>query len=109
MFKRRSNVDNKKIDVLFGFVVIAFLAVTIILIKDFKTQRANDYKEYKAVISNIIRMKNDRIRLLAKENAELKNTLAETRSGLDTLSKKISQPSPTTTLASAPTVATATK
>ena len=82
-------MENKKINVLFGLAVIAFFVVTLILVKDFKTVRSNDYKEYKAVVANIVTMKNDRIKILAKENADLKNTLAETENALDTLSKKL--------------------
>ena len=108
-------MENKKIDVLFGVVVIAFLLVAIILIKEFNAKRANNYKEYAATIANIVKMKNDRIIILAnrlavaeKENVDLKNTLALTRNDLDALSKKIAQPAPAALTASAP-AATATK
>jgi len=91
-------VENKKIDLLFGLVVIAFLLVTFLLIKDFKAQRAIDYKEYTATIANIVRQKNDKIKILfsrlmieVKENEDLRNTLAETRNSLDTLSKRLVQ------------------
>jgi septal ring factor EnvC (AmiA/AmiB activator) len=94
-------VENKKIDVLFGLVVIAFLVVTIILIKEYKAQRSNDLGEYKAVLSSIVRQKNNKIKILSnqlmaqqKENEDLKNTLAETRNDLDSLSKKLAQPVP---------------
>jgi len=87
-------VENKKINVPFYLVVIFFLVFIIILIKDFKAQRANDYKKYKAVVASIVRMENGRIRILAQENADLKNTLADTRNALDTLSKKLAQPAP---------------
>jgi uncharacterized protein YhaN len=92
-------VENKKIDVLFGVVVIAFLVVTFILIKDFKSQRSNDYKEFKAIVSNIVRMKNSKLKVLSnelaaeqKENQGLKDTLAQTRNALDILSKQLAVP-----------------
>jgi len=92
MNKRRRRVEKKKINLPFYLVVIVFLVFIIILINDFKAQRANDYKVYKTVVANIIKMENDRIRILAKENADLKNTLANTRNELDALSKKLAQP-----------------
>jgi hypothetical protein len=92
-------VENKKIDVLFGLVVIAFLVVTIILIKDFKSQRVNDFNDYRMTLTNIVKQKNDRIKMLSnqlmaqrKENQDLKNTLAQTRNDLDSISKKLAQP-----------------
>ena len=95
----RINVENKKIDVLFGVVVIAFLAVTFILIKEFNAKRANDYKEYSAAIANIVKLKNDKIIILSsrlameqKENADLRNTLSDTRNDLEGLTKKLGQP-----------------
>jgi len=92
-------VENKKIDVLFGLAAIAFLVVTFILIKEFNAQRVNDYKEYTATITHLVNMKNNKIRVLAnllvikeKENEDLKNTLTETRNGLEGLTKKLAQP-----------------
>ena len=92
-------MENKKIDVLFGLVVVAFLVVTIILIKDFRSQRSNDFNEYKAFLVNIVHQKNNKIKVLSKqlvakqkENDDLKNTLAETRNDLENLSKKLAQP-----------------
>ena len=91
------NVENKKIDVLFGLVVIAFLSVTILLIKEFKSQ--SDYKEYTSDLTAIIIQKNDRVRILStrlanveKENQDLRNTLTETRNSLDSLGKKLVEP-----------------
>jgi regulatory protein YycI of two-component signal transduction system YycFG len=96
---RRNGVENKKIDPLFGITVIAFLLVTIVLIKDFNTRRVNDYKEYSADIASIVRLKNNKIKILAhllaaktKENADLRTTLSDTRNALDALSKKLVQP-----------------
>ena len=60
-------MENKKIDVLFGIVVIAFLVVTFILVKDFKATRANDFKEYSASVSNIVMLKNNKIKILSRE------------------------------------------
>lgn len=107
-------MENKKIDVLFGVVVIAFLLVTFILIKDFRAKRANDFKEYSATIVNIVKLKNDKIRILStqliaeeKEVADLKSTLADTKNGLDALSKKL--PQPVSAAASASVTATAVK
>ena len=73
-------MENKKINVLFYLVVIFFLAVVFILTKDLNIQRANDYKVYRTVAANIVRMENYKIRILVKENADLRNTLAVARS-----------------------------
>jgi regulatory protein YycI of two-component signal transduction system YycFG len=113
-------VENKKIDVLFGVVVIAFLVVTIFLIKDFNAKRTNDYKEYAATVANIVKQKNDKIKIFSgllaakqKENDDLKNTLSETRNALESISKKLAQPvaaaAPASVPAPTPTPATATK
>ena len=87
-------MENKKINVSFYLVAIFFLVLIIILINGFKAQRANDYKRYIADITNMVNRDNYKIRVLAKENADLKNTLAETRNSLDVLSKKLAQPVP---------------
>jgi len=109
-------VENKKIDVKFGLVVIAFLLVSIILIKEYKARRVNDYKEFAATITNIVRLKNDKIRILSyqlavkqKENQELNNILSVTRNDLDTLTKKLAQQAPVAVPASAPAPAATTK
>lgn len=94
-------MENKKIDVLFGVVIIAFLVVTIILIKDFNARRTNDFKEYTATITNIVKLKNDKIRILynrlimeQKENQDLRSTLSETRNDLEGLSKRLAPSAP---------------
>jgi signal transduction histidine kinase len=87
-------VENKKINVLFYLVVVFFLALIFILLKDLNAQRAYDYKVYRNVVANVVRMENDRIRILAKENADLKNVLAETRNALDIVNKRLAQPAP---------------
>jgi len=106
-------VENKRIDVLFGIVVIGFLVVTLVLVKDFNARRAGDFKEYVATITNIVKLKNNKIRMLSnmlitkeKQNADLENTLTDTRNALDALSKKLVQPAPVA--APAPAVATTT-
>ena len=68
-------MENKKINVLFYLVVVFFLALIFILLRDLNIQRVNDYKAYRMVVANIVRMKNDRIRILAQENAALRNVL----------------------------------
>ena len=104
-------MENKKIDVLFVIVLVAFVAVTFILIKDFNAKRANDFKEYSTIVSTIVRSKDEKIRELVnllgqkeKENQDLKNTLTETRNDLDNLSKKLSPTTPAVPVA-APVVA----
>jgi septal ring factor EnvC (AmiA/AmiB activator) len=99
--KRRKNVENKKIGLSFGIVVIAFLVVFYILFKDFNNSRVNDFKDYIANITSIVKQKNNKIRILAyqlaveqKENEDLRNTLADTRNDLDSISKKIAQQVP---------------
>ena len=68
-------MENKKINVLFYLVVVFFLALIFILLRDLNIQRVNDYKAYRMVVANIVKMKNDRIRILAQENAALRNIL----------------------------------
>jgi len=98
---RRRNVENKKINVPFYLAVIIFLVLTIMLIKDFKAQRANDFERYLTDITNIVNRDNHKIKILfnqlaaqQKENEDLKNTLAQTKNDLDSLSKKLAQPAP---------------
>ena len=80
-------------------VVLFFLALTFILIRDLNAKRANDYQDFSVIIAKIVREKNDKIRELSREliakqneNAALNNTLAQTRNDLDGLTKKLSQP-----------------
>jgi len=94
-------VENKKIDVKFGLLLIVFLVLVVVLIKNLNAQRVNDYKEYIATITGVVRQKDNKIKNLSyqlvakqKENEDLKNTLAETRNSLDALSKKLAQPAP---------------
>jgi septal ring factor EnvC (AmiA/AmiB activator) len=94
-------VEGKKINLSFGIVVITILAMFYIILKDFNNRRLNDYKSYISSITNIVKQKNNKIRELASQLAveqtvidDLKNTLAETRNGLDNLSKKIAQQAP---------------
>lgn len=105
-------MGNKKIDVLFGLVVIGFLVVIIFLTRDFNTERSSDFKEYAADLTGIIKQKNNKIKILAsrltmiqKENEDLKNTLSETRNDLEALGKRLAQPAPVT----APVAAAAAK
>jgi hypothetical protein len=102
-------VETRKIDVLFGLVVIAFLAVTLILIKEFNYRRANDFKGYSVTLSNIVKQKNNKIKVLAhrlfeeqKENQGLKNTLMAARNGLDALTKRLAQQASVATPANEP-------
>ena len=90
---------NKTIDILFVVVVITFLAVTLILMKDYNEQSANDFKDHTATLTNIVRQKNDKIKSISeqlmtevKQNEDLRNTLTETRNSLESLSKKLTQP-----------------
>lgn len=94
-------MEKKKIDVLFCVLVVAFIVIFIVLIKDLNAKRAHDYKVYSNSVANIVRMKNVQIRVLSnilaakeKENMDLKNTLADTRNDLVALSKKLGQPIP---------------
>ena len=92
-------MENKRINIVFCMVVLFFLALTFILIRDLNAKRVNDYQQYVVTISQIVKHKNDKIRelyrLLAAEqkvNADMNNTLAQTRNDLDALTKKLSQP-----------------
>lgn len=91
-------MENKKIGLSFGIVAVAFLVIIYMLVKDFNNRRANDYADYVASITNLVKQKNDKIKIIArrlaveqKENEDLKNTLADTRNNLDALSKKLAQ------------------
>ncbi len=86
---------------LFSVAVIVFFVVTIILIRDFNIKRTNDYKAYSAAILNIVQQKNNTIRVLSnllaekeKENANLKDSLSDTRNTIDALSKRLAHPAP---------------
>ena len=95
------------------------LVVTFLLIKELNDKRTNDKQEFSATVTNIIRQKNNKIRILSKQlavelkqNEDLRNTLGEARNDLDTLSKKISQQAPvaaTVTVPAAPAPAAVTK
>jgi len=94
-------VETRRIDILFGMVVIAFLVVTLTLIKEVNYRRANDYKEYAATLSSIVKQKNNKIKVIAhrlfeeqKENEALKNALAGIRNDVDALNKKLTQQAP---------------
>ena len=109
-------MESKKIDVLFGVVIIVFLVVVMVLIKDFNVKRSNDAKEYAAIIANIANQKNNKISILTnklemvqKENEDLRNTLAETRNSLEGLTKKLTQPAPVEVPAAVPAPAAAAK
>lgn|GEM_PF-2344409 len=109
-------MENKRINVVFYLVVTFFFAVFAILITDLNAKRAVEFRSYAVTITNIVKQKNNKIRVLyrlliakEKENEDLKNTLAETRNDLDALSKKLSLPVPAEAPASAPAPAAATK
>ncbi len=94
-------MENKKIDVVFGLLVIAFLLIVIIVIKDINAKRTNDHKEYMATVTNIVKQKNTKIKVLGdqlaakqKEIDDLKNTLAQTKNSLESLSDKLTPPVP---------------
>jgi 5-bromo-4-chloroindolyl phosphate hydrolysis protein len=96
-------VENQKINVLFYTSVIIFLAVCMILIKEFNVRRANDFKEYTYSVVTIVKRDNDRMKALynelaaeQKENEYLRSTLTDTRNALDNIGKKLSQPAPAT-------------
>jgi hypothetical protein len=112
---RRIVVENKNIGVVFGVTVIAFLAVTFLLVKDFNTKRVDDLKEYKATITAMVIQKNNKIKMLSNRLAadqkmidDLRSTLADTRNQLEALSKKlVTPPAPAPVAASEPVPAAA--
>lgn len=92
-------MENKRFDLLFIVTLVAFLIVGYIVIQEFESKRKSDYQEYSTTLSKVVKLKNDRIRVLAdllaqkeRDNADLKNTLSETRNSLETLSKKLVAP-----------------
>ena len=100
-YAKEENVEPKKINLLFYLVVLFFLAVIFILIRDLNAKRAIEFKEYSVSITNVVKQKNNKIMVLykllvakEKENEDLKNTLAETRNGLAAISNKLAQPAP---------------
>ena len=109
-------METKKTSVLFGVVVIAFLLVISILIKNFNVKRVNDFKAYAATLTKIVSLNNDRVRVLSdqlaaieRENEDLRGTLTNTRNDLDTLSKKLAQAYPVRAPNTAPVTVAATK
>lgn len=107
-------METKKTSVLFGVVVIGFLLVISVLIKNFNVKRVNDFKAYASTITKIVVLNNDRIKILSdqlaaleRENDDLRGTLTNTRNDLDTLSKKLAQASPVIVPTNLPATATA--
>ena len=102
-------MENKKINVIFGLIIIIFIAFYIVMIKDFDAQRVRDLKYYSTAINNIIIDKNIVIGRISnqlvrqeKENQDLRNYLSDTRNALESLSKKLVQPVAGTAPASEP-------
>ena len=92
-------MKNKKIDLLFALIVIAFLISTLLLVKDFKAKRARDYNDFTIVLTKVKTIENVKIKVLSnqlaiaiRENQQLKNALSDTRNDLDALSRKLAQP-----------------
>ena len=92
--------DQKKINTIFGVVVIAFLAVSVVIINDFDQKRLNDEKESVASLVNLVHLKNNKIIMLSKQLAQkqkdydsLQKTLMDTRNNLEALSKKMPETS----------------
>jgi len=88
--------DQKKINTIFGVVVIAFLAVSVVIINDFDQKRLNDEKESVASLVNLVHLKNNKIIMLSRQLAQkqkdydsLQKTLMDTRNNLEALSKKM--------------------
>ena len=113
-------LEAKKANVLFYSTVIIFLTLVVVLIKNFDLRRANDYKEYVVILTNVVNRDNDKIRFLygqlvaqqkvliaqQKENDGLRNVLTETRNDLDALSNKFAKPIATAAPDSIPAPAT---
>ena len=109
-------MENNKINLSFGIVVIAFLVIFYILINNFNARRIHDFKDYAHAISNVVKEKNTKIQILSyrlaaeqKQNEDLKKTLTDTRNDLESLTKKLAQPAPVAAPASAPAPAAVTK
>lgn len=92
-------MNNKRIDLIFAILVIAFLIVAIMLISETNARRIKGYEQSTIAINNIVRQKNSKIKslytqlvLAEQENTDLKNTLSDTRNALESLSKKLAQP-----------------
>ena len=92
-------MENKRIDLVFAILIIAFLAVNILLSRESNARKIKGYQESTVILNTIIRQKDIKIKLLynqlvktVTENKDLKSTLSDTRNDLESLSKKLAQP-----------------
>ncbi len=98
MKKRGENVENKKIDTVFGLGMIAFLAVAVFVIGNINAGMVSDQKDYEAAISNLLQRKNEKIKMLSvqlaakeKEAENLQEALTSAKKDLEAISKKLSE------------------
>lgn len=91
-------MENRKKNALFGFVLIAFIAGAIILVKDFNSIRDNDNRQCTDTINSILRQKSTvinslyhRLSVVRAENEDLRRTLADTRNDLEILTSKLAE------------------
>ena len=102
-------MNNRRINELFGAVVVVFIVAFIMMIRNLDVQRINDFKVYTTTVNSIVKGKNSVIMALSKrlavknrENEDLKNTLSDTRNDLESISKKLTEPVPVAASVSVP-------
>ncbi|MBF0510920.1 MAG: hypothetical protein HQL13_01185 [Candidatus Omnitrophica bacterium] len=93
-------MENKKVNVSVGIIVIVLLLLFCVLSNVFYSSKVSTLKEYTAVMAqlikeniNTIKSLSDKLAVKEKENQDLKNTLANTRNALEALSNKFAKPS----------------
>jgi len=93
--------NKKKIDTVFGLVVVAVFAVTILVMNDSNTRRANDQKDREAAMSRLLQQKNEKIKMLSvqltakeKEAENFQKALTNAKNDLEALTKKLAEANP---------------
>ncbi len=92
--------NKKKVDTVFGLVVIVVLAVAVLVMNDSNTRRTNDQKDQDAAMSNLLQRRNDKIKILSvqlaakqKESENLQEALTSAKKDLEAVSKKLAEAS----------------
>ena len=93
--------NKKKVDTVFGLVVIVVLAVAVLVMNDSNTRRTNDQKDQDAAMSNLLQRRNDKIKILSvqlaakqKESENLQEALTNAKNDLEALTKKLAEATP---------------
>ncbi len=107
---------NKKIDTVFGLVVIAFLAVVVFVIGNINAGMVSEQKDYEVAMSHLLYQRNNKIRMLSvqlaakqKESENLQKALTSAKNDLEVISKKLAEASSVPAPSPAPAPAAAAK